>query len=123
VFDEADLEKLKPGKAAAGCAQGIDVLVYREEGRLYAISDRCSHRGCALHQSRVRDLNITCPCHGSMFSLRNGSVVRGPATAPPTDLRRPDPRWEGGGRGPGELKVVVRGIPTAFGSPSPHSVL
>jgi Rieske Fe-S protein len=25
---------------------------------------------------------INCPCHGSKFSITNGSVVTGPATAP-----------------------------------------
>ncbi len=25
---------------------------------------------------------VTCPWHGSVFCLRDGSVVRGPATAP-----------------------------------------
>jgi Rieske Fe-S protein len=25
---------------------------------------------------------IDCPCHGSKFSIKDGSVVKGPATAP-----------------------------------------
>jgi Rieske Fe-S protein len=25
---------------------------------------------------------IDCPCHGSQFSVKNGSVVTGPATSP-----------------------------------------
>lgn len=82
ALDASALDTLKPGKAAGGCVDGIDVLIYRDADRILAISDRCSHRGCALHTGRVRDGVVTCPCHQSQFSVEDGSVVRGPATSP-----------------------------------------
>jgi nitrite reductase/ring-hydroxylating ferredoxin subunit len=83
VLDESALEGLRPGKGAEGRApNGMRVFVFRDGGRLFALSDRCSHRGCALHTGRVRDGNVNCPCHGSSFRLEDGSVVRGPATSP-----------------------------------------
>jgi nitrite reductase/ring-hydroxylating ferredoxin subunit/uncharacterized membrane protein len=82
VLEESALEGLRPGKGAAASVDGIDVFVYREGTRMYALSDRCSHRGCALHTGGVRDGAVTCPCHGSTFDLEDGSVVRGPATSP-----------------------------------------
>ncbi|NJC70781.1 Rieske (2Fe-2S) protein [Planosporangium thailandense] len=40
----------------------------------------CTHQGCLVN--RVADGRIDCPCHGSQFSIANGSVLRGPATRP-----------------------------------------
>jgi nitrite reductase/ring-hydroxylating ferredoxin subunit/uncharacterized membrane protein len=61
-------------------ADGVDVAVLRIQGRLYALANRCSHRGCSLHEGRIEQDTIICPCHGSTFRF-DGSIVRGPATA------------------------------------------
>jgi Rieske Fe-S protein len=37
----------------------------------------CTHDGCEL--DRVTDGTINCPCHGSRYSIVDGSVVQGPA--------------------------------------------
>jgi nitrite reductase/ring-hydroxylating ferredoxin subunit len=59
------------------------VLLLREgEGeRIYAIHDRCSHRGCSLSEGEVEGMEIVCSCHGSRFDLRDGAVRGGPATS------------------------------------------
>lgn len=68
-------------------ADGTDVVVVRTGGRTYALADRCSHRGCALHEGTLNaDQTLTCPCHGSTFRL-DGSVVKGPATSPQPTFR------------------------------------
>jgi nitrite reductase/ring-hydroxylating ferredoxin subunit/uncharacterized membrane protein len=61
---------------------GVGVVVGREQGRLYALADRCCHRGGPLHRGKVADGAITCPWHGSTFRVDDGSVVRGPAAYP-----------------------------------------
>lgn len=59
------------------------VLLVRHRKHVHAIHDRCSHRGCSLAETGELDgETIECGCHGSRFSLRNGSVERGPATSP-----------------------------------------
>jgi nitrite reductase/ring-hydroxylating ferredoxin subunit/uncharacterized membrane protein len=84
-------------------ADGTDVVLVRAAGRIHAIADRCSHRGCPLHEGRLNaDQTITCPCHGSTFRL-DGSIVKGPATAPQPRLQV---RTSGG-------KVEVRRSPEA----------
>ncbi len=79
VAKPADLEEGKPTAVVAGDAP---VLLLRHGDRLHALHDRCSHRGCSLAGGQIDDELVTCPCHGSRFDLRDGSVQRGPATAP-----------------------------------------
>lgn len=59
------------------------VLLVRQGERTFAIHDRCSHRGCPLSErGEISGTEIECNCHGSRFSLEDGSLLRGPATAP-----------------------------------------
>lgn len=66
---------------------GVPVLFARHDGKIVAYADRCTHRGGPLDEGSVADGCVTCPWHGSVFSLADGSVVSGPAT-------RPQPRLE-----------------------------
>ena len=59
----------------------MGVLLARKDQRIHAIADRCSHRGCSLHEGELRGEQIACPCHGSTFGL-DGTPVRGPAAYP-----------------------------------------
>jgi nitrite reductase/ring-hydroxylating ferredoxin subunit len=79
VIDEHDLQEDAPTLARAG---DIGLLLYRRDQEVYALSDRCTHRGCALHLGQVNDLKVECPCHGSVFRLTDGGVLKGPATVP-----------------------------------------
>ena len=74
--------ELEDGEKATVHLDSADVLVVRHSGTLFALSDRCSHRGCSLGEGEVHDGTVTCPCHGSTFRLADGAVVRGPATSP-----------------------------------------
>jgi nitrite reductase/ring-hydroxylating ferredoxin subunit/uncharacterized membrane protein len=79
VLDEAQLED---GQPTAARANGLAVVLVRKGERIYALADRCSHRGCSLHKGELNDdETLTCPCHGSTFRL-DGSIVKGPATSP-----------------------------------------
>jgi nitrite reductase/ring-hydroxylating ferredoxin subunit/uncharacterized membrane protein len=80
VFDETQLEEA----ALTGThVDDVAVLLVRADSRLYALADRCSHRGCLLHEGQLNeDGTVTCPCHGSTFRLHDGSIVNGPATSP-----------------------------------------
>jgi nitrite reductase/ring-hydroxylating ferredoxin subunit/uncharacterized membrane protein len=78
VLPEAELADGMLQHAKAG---DLDVLLVRHAGRIYAMDDRCTHRGCSLHEGKLNDdETVTCPCHGSTFRL-DGSIVKGPATA------------------------------------------
>jgi len=63
-------------------AHGYKVLLARVNGQIYAIGDVCTHWGCSLASGELVGNAVKCPCHGSEFSLRDGSAVRGPASEP-----------------------------------------
>jgi nitrite reductase/ring-hydroxylating ferredoxin subunit/uncharacterized membrane protein len=88
AMQEADLPDDSP---TAVVAEGRQIMLYRHGGHLYAIDNVCSHAGGLLSRGPVADLTVTCPLHGSRFTLADGCVSRGPASQPqpvlPTRIR------------------------------------
>jgi nitrite reductase/ring-hydroxylating ferredoxin subunit/uncharacterized membrane protein len=62
--------------------EGVTVVVVRRGAEVYALAARCTHAGGPLDRGSVQNGAITCPWHGSRFCLRDGHVVRGPASTP-----------------------------------------
>lgn len=62
--------------------EGKKVLLYRRDGQLHAIGAVCSHAGGPLHEGDFDGTRVQCPWHDSVFDLRDGSIVHGPATHP-----------------------------------------
>ena len=56
------------------------VLTQPQAGSFKAFTAVCTHQGCIVNQ--ISNGTIDCPCHGSKFSIKDGSVVNGPATSP-----------------------------------------
>jgi len=56
------------------------VLTQPKSGEFHGFSAVCTHAGCIV--GTVSGGTINCPCHGSRFSITNGSVVNGPAASP-----------------------------------------
>ncbi|HSK55244.1 MAG TPA: Rieske (2Fe-2S) protein [Jiangellales bacterium] len=63
-----------------GVIGGGTVVTQPTEGEFRGFSSTCTHQGCTV--ASVADGVISCPCHGSRFSAEDGSVEKGPATAP-----------------------------------------
>lgn len=74
---EIDLIEGKPAKATVN---GTDILLLKQTGEIYALSDHCSHLSGPLSEGKVDGGTISCPWHGSRFCLKNGHVIDGPAT-------------------------------------------
>jgi Rieske Fe-S protein len=53
------------------------VVTQPSEGDFKAFSAICTHQGCTV--TGVAGGEIVCPCHGSHFSIKDGSPVSGPA--------------------------------------------
>jgi Rieske Fe-S protein len=56
------------------------VITQPKSGVFDAFSAVCTHAGCIVGD--VSGGTINCPCHGSKFSIADGSVVQGPASSP-----------------------------------------
>jgi nitrite reductase/ring-hydroxylating ferredoxin subunit len=78
---------LPDGQMRCVRADGADVMVARTGGELYALSNHCSHLGAPLHEGEIRDGTVVCPAHESVFALRDGALIHGPAAYP-------QPAWD-----------------------------
>jgi nitrite reductase/ring-hydroxylating ferredoxin subunit len=80
------LDALPEGKAVRVDALGMTILVLRSADSVFAVANRCTHQGAPLDHGATKLLGsiptVTCPAHGSVFSLVDGLVRRGPATTP-----------------------------------------
>jgi Rieske Fe-S protein len=61
------------------------VVTQPTEGEFKAFSAVCTHQGCVV--AKVKSAGIDCTCHGSKFSITDGSVLNGPATKPLEELK------------------------------------
>ncbi|MBY0295403.1 MAG: aromatic ring-hydroxylating dioxygenase subunit alpha [Methylobacterium sp.] len=60
--------RFRPGRLAAVRLGEEAIVVGREaSGALFALRDRCPHRGMALSAGRLQDGNLVCPFHGWQF--------------------------------------------------------
>jgi len=68
------------GVGLAGLASAVSACGLGGGGDNTGFSAVCTHEGCTVDQ--VSNGSIDCPCHGSQFSVKDGSVVSGPAPSP-----------------------------------------
>jgi Rieske Fe-S protein len=55
------------------------VITQPKKGEFKAFSAVCTHQGCVVDAVTT---TINCPCHGSKYSITDGSVVNPPAPQP-----------------------------------------
>lgn len=80
---EGDLEE---GKLVKGDANGLAVLLVRQHGHIYAMSDVCTHAGGPLNEGTLEGSSVICPWHASQFNLSDGRIIHGPASVTPIML-------------------------------------
>ena len=61
------------------------VITQPSAGEFKGFSNVCTHQGCPV--ASVDGGTINCNCHGSRFSISDGSVEQGPATAPLPEVK------------------------------------
>jgi nitrite reductase (NADH) small subunit len=56
--------------------EGISVAIFRAaDDQIFALRDRCPHKGGPLSQGIVHGEQVTCPLHGWVIGLRDGVAV------------------------------------------------
>ncbi|MGH3796790.1 MAG: Rieske 2Fe-2S domain-containing protein [Pseudonocardiaceae bacterium] len=75
-------DELPGGKPQCVSVGGRDIMLYRANDTIYALANRCTHRGGPLHEGEIDGQDVICPWHQSRFHIPDGSVTRGPAVAP-----------------------------------------
>jgi len=75
----AELGDRRPARRMLG---DVPLVVIGDGEAIHVLADRCSHLSGPLSDGEYRDSCLTCPWHGSTFRINDGSVARGPATAP-----------------------------------------
>ena len=79
VLGEAELAEGQPKRVEAA---GVPVMLLRRGGDIFAISAVCAHLGGPLDEGKIEGETVTCPWHGSVFCVRDGKLLHGPATTP-----------------------------------------
>lgn len=91
VAAEAALAENRPLRVDAGDAP---VMLVRQGEEIFAIAAVCTHVGGPLDEGKIEGENVVCPWHGSVFCLRDGRLLHGPATIAQRayEVRRQDDR-------------------------------
>ena len=88
----ASSSDLADGEALAVDLGGTPLALYRIDGRIYAISDVCTHEYAVLSQGFIEAGTIECPLHAAQFDIPTGRCLSGPAME---DLRTYEVRQDG----------------------------
>lgn len=59
--------------------KGTPILLIRQGSQIFALAETCGHLGGPLSEGKLEGETITCPWHGSRFSIRDGHVINGPS--------------------------------------------
>jgi nitrite reductase (NADH) small subunit len=60
---------------------GEKIVVFRSEGRVYALANACPHEGNPLVEGEVLGPTLECTYHGWRFDLESGACLFGDAPA------------------------------------------
>lgn len=73
ILDVDDIPRLGARVVRHG---SLDIAVFRNaEDEIFALEDRCPHKGGPLSQGIVHGRKVTCPLHGWNIELEGGCAV------------------------------------------------
>jgi len=79
----ARAEELPPGSSRRVYRGPDAIALFNVDGRIFAVSDRCTHGRASLSEGRVDATTVAvhCPWHGGVFDLVTGKPCAGPPRA------------------------------------------
>ncbi len=85
VCDTSEVLEWRPKRATL---DGIEIVVFRTEGALFAVENLCPHQRFSRFHDAVCDGHVvTCPMHGWSFDVRTGNAVAGSGRLRVFDLK------------------------------------
>jgi 3-phenylpropionate/trans-cinnamate dioxygenase ferredoxin subunit len=77
---------LGEGEMVGLSVAGEPVLLAKVDGQIYALSNRCPHRGFPFHhQGKLAGYTLTCAFHGGQFDIRTGACLNHPTETYPCE--------------------------------------
>lgn len=76
-IDIGPLDQIEPGMAATLPVEGGDeIAVFQTlQGEVFALVNKCPHKGGPLSQGIVHGDSVSCPLHNWRISLRSGQAL------------------------------------------------
>ncbi|RME45758.1 MAG: glutamate synthase [Caldilineae bacterium] len=78
------VEALPPGAVTVATVNGRDICLANVGGEVFALDNRCPHRGGQLGDGRLEGTDVICPLHGWDFDARTGISRYDPRDRVPT---------------------------------------
>lgn len=79
----AKVDEIPPGTATVVEVGGVEIALVNVNGDFYALSNECTHAGGPVGEGDlVEEHGLECPLHGSVFDVRSGEALTGPADEP-----------------------------------------
>ena len=77
---------LGEGELRPAAVEGRQILWAKVGGTVFALANKCPHRGFPLHHNGKLDgYTITCAYHGGQFDIRTGACVKHPTETFPCE--------------------------------------
>ena len=75
----ARIDALPNDKGKVVEVEGRQIALFRVDGGVYAIDNRCPHEGGPLGAGHVQNGVVTCPWHQWRFDVRTGALIVAPS--------------------------------------------
>lgn len=75
---------LPPGQCTEAAVGGKAVAIFNVDGRFYAISNTCLHRGGPLGQGMLSGPSVMCPWHAWSWDVTTGENTANPELKVPS---------------------------------------
>src|SRR5579872_6035242 len=72
MVDICALSELQRSGVKTAVAGGRSIVLFYDDGKVYALDNRCPHMGFPLHRGTVKDGILTCHWHHAKFDLAGG---------------------------------------------------
>lgn len=72
-------EDLPSGKSVIISAGEEEIALFNYKGKLYAIANKCLHKGSSLGEGRIEEGIVICPNHEWRYDLKTGDCPQNPS--------------------------------------------